>query len=77
MCLRNNRSDISSTKFVSHNFTDLINSGYVARVPFQPFLVNPLSVVTQKLWLERHTLRSFTEKMKIKIAIQNLFYVYI
>jgi hypothetical protein len=48
MCFKNNRSALGNEEFVSQTISDLIKSGCVVQVPFQPFVVNPVSVSTQK-----------------------------
>jgi hypothetical protein len=42
MCFKNNRSALGNEEFVSQTISDLIKSGCVVQVPFQPFVVNPL-----------------------------------
>ena len=44
--LRNNKSVITNEEFVGQAISDLLDSGCVHGVPFKPFVVNPLSVVT-------------------------------
>ena len=71
---KNDRSAISNTTFVSHNITDLIKSGYVAQVPFQPFIVNPLSVVNQNCGKRIHWERTLSRcKSKLKSRIYFMF----
>jgi hypothetical protein len=48
MCFKNNRSALRKEEFGSQTISDLIKSGCVVKVPFQPFVVNPLSVATHK-----------------------------
>ncbi|XP_052061441.1 uncharacterized protein LOC127701553 isoform X1 [Mytilus californianus] len=45
---RNNRSARQNTEFVTKSIEDLVQIGCVIKVPFQPYVVNPLSVATQK-----------------------------
>ncbi|CAC5388838.1 unnamed protein product [Mytilus coruscus] len=44
----NNRSARQNTEFVTKSIEDLVQIGCVIKVPFQPYVVNPLSVATQK-----------------------------
>ena len=77
---KNNRSALHNNDFVSEAVSDLVQSGCVIQVPFQPFVVNPLSVATQKsgkkrLILDLSILNNFVKCDKIKfenwkIAIQ-------
>ena len=80
MCFKNNRSALGIEEFISQAISDLIKSGYVVQVPFQPFVVNPLSVATQKSGKKRlicflSTLNSYAKRDNIKfedwgIAVQ-------
>ena len=76
----NNKSAINNSEFVTEAISELVNSGCVVQVPFQPFIVNPLSVATGKtgkrrLILDLSNLNKSIKKEKIKfedwkIAIQ-------
>jgi hypothetical protein len=71
MCFKNNRSALGNEEFVSQAISDLIKSGYVVQVPFQPFVVNPLSVATQKSGKKRlivvlSTLNRYVKRDNIK-----------
>ncbi|CAC5425029.1 unnamed protein product [Mytilus coruscus] len=45
---KNNRSALQNTEFVIKSIEDLVQIGCVIKVPFQPYVVNPLSVATQR-----------------------------
>ena len=70
MCFKNNRSALGNDVFVSQTISDLIKSGCVVKVPFQPFVVNPLSVAThksgKKRLLDLSTLNRYVKRDKIK-----------
>jgi hypothetical protein len=70
MCFKNNRSALGNEEFVSQTIFDLIKSGCVVQVPFQPFVVNPLSVAThksgKKRLLDLSTLNRYVKRDKIK-----------
>ncbi|CAC5371787.1 unnamed protein product [Mytilus coruscus] len=48
MYMKNNKSALQNNEFVSKSVNELVLSGCVIEVPFQPYIVNPLSVATQK-----------------------------
>ncbi|VDI14798.1 MFS transporter, SP family, solute carrier family 2 (myo-inositol transporter), member 13 [Mytilus galloprovincialis] len=80
MYMKNNKSALKNDDFVSKYVNELVLSGCVIEVPFQPYIVNPLSVATQKsgkrrLILDLSTLNLSVKKEKIKfedwkIAVQ-------
>ena len=80
MYMKNNKSALKNDDFVSKSVNELVLSGCVIEVPFQPYIVNPLSVATQKsgkrrLILDLSTLNLSVKKEKIKfedwkIAVQ-------
>ncbi|CAC5414329.1 unnamed protein product [Mytilus coruscus] len=45
---KNNRSARQNTEFVTKSIEDLVQIGCIIKVPFQPYVVNQLSVATQK-----------------------------
>ena len=53
MKFRNNKSALKNSLFVNEAITELISNGCILEVPFQPFVVNPLSVATQKTGKKR------------------------
>jgi hypothetical protein len=66
-CFKNNRSALGNDEFVSQTISDLIKSGCVVQVPFQPFVLNPLSVAAHKsgkkrLILDFSTLNKFVKE---------------
>ncbi|CAC5379968.1 unnamed protein product [Mytilus coruscus] len=86
----NNRSARQNTEFVTKSIEDLVQVGCVIKVPFQPYVVNPLSVATEKsgkkrLILDMSQLNKHIKREKIKfedwkIAIQYFdknMYVYL
>ncbi|CAC5388554.1 unnamed protein product [Mytilus coruscus] len=86
----NNRSARQNTEFVTKSIEDLVQIGCVIKVPFQPYVVNPLSVATEKsgkkrLILDMSQLNKHIKREKIKfedwkIAIQYFdknMYVYL
>ena len=48
MKFKNYKSAIENNVFVDEAVSELINNGCIQEVPFQPFVVNPLSVAIQK-----------------------------
>ena len=71
MCFKNNRSALGNEEFDSQTISDLIKSECVVQVPFQPFVVNPLSGVTHKsgkkrLILVLSTLNRYVKRDKVK-----------
>lgn len=76
----NNRSAMKNAEFVDQAVTELICSGCATEVPFQPYIVSPLSVATQKsgkkrLILDLSILNLSIKKEKVKfedwkIAVQ-------
>ncbi|CAC5357350.1 unnamed protein product [Mytilus coruscus] len=70
MYMKNNKSALQNNEFVSNSVNVL--SGCVIEVPLQPYIVNPLSVATQKsrkrrLILDLSTLNLSVKKEKIKL----------
>ncbi|VDI76706.1 Hypothetical predicted protein [Mytilus galloprovincialis] len=68
---RNKRSARQNTEFVAKSIEDLVLIGCVIKVPFQPYVVNPLSVATQKsgkkrLILDMSQLNKHIKREKIK-----------
>ena len=80
MKLDNNKSALNNEQFVTDTVSELLSTGCVIEIPFQPHIVNPLSVATQKsgkkrLILDLSILNKSIKKEKIKfedwkIAIQ-------
>jgi hypothetical protein len=80
MCFKNNRQALGNEEFVSQTISDLIKFGCVVTVPFQPFVVNPLSVAThkfgkQRLILDVSTLNRYVKRDNItfedwRVAVQ-------
>lgn len=71
MKFKNNKSAIENNVFVDEAVSELINNGCIQEVPFQPFVVNPLSVAIQKsgkkrLILDLSELNVYVAKNKIK-----------
>lgn len=71
MFLRNNISAITNEEFVGQAISDLLDSGCVHEIPFKPFVVNPLSVVTnssgkKRLILDLSVLNKCVKKDKFK-----------
>ena len=60
-----------------HVFADLLETGYMQRVPFQPFVVSRISIAQNKssgkmrLILDLNELNHFVEKKKVKIKDWN------
>ncbi|CAC5365463.1 unnamed protein product [Mytilus coruscus] len=48
MYMKNNKSALKNNEFVSKSVNEVVLSGCVIEVPFQPYIVNPLSVATHK-----------------------------
>jgi hypothetical protein len=48
MKFKNNKSAINNELFVDKSISDILESGCVQEVPFQPFVVSPLSVAENK-----------------------------
>ena len=80
MSLRNNKSAFVNHKFVDQAVSELVNLGCARQVPFEPFVVNPLSVSINKsgkarLILDLSILNKCVRKDKFKfedwkIAVQ-------
>ncbi|CAC5388869.1 unnamed protein product [Mytilus coruscus] len=71
MKFRNNKSAVDNTDFVNEAVLELAKNRCVHEVPFQPFVVNPLSVAIQKsekkrLILDLSELNLYVLKNKIK-----------
>lgn len=71
MFMNNNKSAIKDPEFVDSAVADLLESGCAYEVPFKPFVVNPLSVATQKsgkkrLILDLSVLNKHVKKEKFK-----------
>ena len=50
MKFKNNQSALKHSDFVDSTISELLNDGCIYQVPFQPFVVNPLSVAVKKIW---------------------------
>ncbi|CAC5360929.1 unnamed protein product [Mytilus coruscus] len=80
MFFKNNKSALMNESFVNQTVSELVSTGCVVEVPFQPHVVNPLSVAIQKsckkrLILDLSVLNKSIKKDKIKfedwkIAVQ-------
>ena len=46
-CFKNNQSALNNVEFVNETLRELLNSGAIIEVPFQPTVVSPLSVNTR------------------------------
>ena len=71
MKFKNYKSAIENNVFVDEAVSELINNGCIQEVPFQPFVVNPLSVAIQKsgekrIILDLSELNVYVAKNKIK-----------
>ena len=71
MFFNNNKSAISNSNFVGQAVKDLIDTGCAYKVPCTPFIVNPLSVASNKsgkkrLILDLSVLNKFVKKEKFK-----------
>ncbi|CAC5424790.1 unnamed protein product [Mytilus coruscus] len=71
MSLKNNKSANVHSKFVDEAISELLNIGCIIETPFQPFVVNPLSVAVQssgkkRLILDLSALNVFIKKEMIK-----------
>jgi len=71
MRLENNRSALKNSEFVTKSINELLTSGCIVEVPFQPHIVSSLSVATQKsgkkrLILDLSLLNKSIRKDKIK-----------
>jgi hypothetical protein len=82
MYFKNNKSALDNSECVDQAFPELVGSGCVHEVPFIPYVVNPLSVATNKsgkkrLILDLSVLNKFVKKQNFKfedwkLAIQFL-----
>jgi len=71
MSFRNNKSAFLHSEFVDGALKDLLDTGCIIKTPFQPFVVNPLSVAVQssgkkRLILDLSELNLFIKKDKVK-----------
>jgi hypothetical protein len=71
MFKKNNRSAMKNAEFVDQAVNELFFSGCAIEVPFQPYIVNPLSVATHKsgkkrLILDLSILNLSIKKEKVK-----------
>ena len=71
MFFKNNKSALDNSEFVDQAVSELVDSGCVHEVPFIPYVVNPLSVATNKsgkkrLILDLSVLNKFAKKQKFK-----------
>ncbi|CAC5397425.1 unnamed protein product [Mytilus coruscus] len=71
MSFKNNKSANVHSKFVNEAISELLNIGCVIETPFQPFVVNPLSVAVQssgkkRLILDLNEVNVFIKKERIK-----------
>lgn len=71
MFFKNNKSALLNSDFVNQAVADLIDSGCAYEVPFQPYVVNPLSVASNKsgkkrLILDLSVVNKFVKKDRFK-----------
>ena len=71
MFFKNNKSALDNSEFVDQAVSELVDSGCVHKVPCIPYVVNPLSVATNKsgkkrLILDLRVLNKFVKKQKFK-----------
>jgi hypothetical protein len=66
MFKKNNRSAMKNAEFVDQTVNELIVSGCAIEVPFQPYIVNPLSVATHKSGKKRFILDMSILNLSIK-----------
>lgn len=72
MRIKNKKSAIKNEHFVVQSILDLLDIGCVQKVPFEPYVISPLSVAENKgsgkkrLVLDLSQLKFFTEKRKFK-----------
>lgn len=71
MSFRNNKSAFLHSEFVDGALKDLLDTGCIIKTPFQPFVVNPLSVAVKssgkkRLILDLSKLNLFIKKDKVK-----------
>lgn len=70
MKMKNNKSAIKNEQFVDQSISDLLDSGCMQEVPFEPYVISPLSVAENKgsgkkrLILDLSQLNFFVEKRK-------------
>ena len=78
MKFKNNKSAITNELFVDKSISDLLESGCVQEVPFQPFVISPLSVAENKasgkkrLFLDLSELNHYVQKRKVKFEDWNV-----
>ena len=78
MNFKNNKSALDNVEFVEQSIKDLLESGCIEKVPFQPFVVSPLSVAHNKgsgkkrLILDLSELNKFVDKKKVKFEDWNV-----
>ena len=71
MFFKNNKSALDNSEFVDQAVSELVYSGCVQNIPFIPYVVDPLSVATNKsgkkrLILDLSVLNKFVKKHKFK-----------
>ena len=71
MLYRNNKSALSHSSFVESTISELLSSGCIVNVPFQPYIVSPLSVAENssgklRLILDLSNLNFYVRKDKVK-----------
>ena len=71
MAMKNNKSALFHSDFVDVTILDLLDTGCIVETPFQPFVVNPLSVSVQssgkkRLILDLSELNNFIRKDRVK-----------
>jgi hypothetical protein len=71
MCFKNNKSAFQNHDFVDTAIAEIVDTGCAIKVPFQPYVVSPLSVTTHKsgkkrLILDLSVLNKFVRKDKFK-----------
>ena len=76
MYFKNNKSALDNSEFVDQAVSELVDSGCVHEVPFIPYVVNPLSVATNKsgkkrLILDLSVLNKFVKKTNSNLKIGN------
>jgi hypothetical protein len=76
MYFKNNKSALDNSEFVDQAVSELVDNGCVHEVPFIPYVVNPLSVATNKsgkkrLILDLSVLNKFVKKTNSNLKIGN------
>ena len=71
MSYKNNKSALSHSSFVESTISELLSLGCIVNVPFQPYIVSPLSVAENssgklRLILDLSNLNFYVRKDKVK-----------